>query len=77
MVSAVARHRGEDWEDFGQRRGDTGREMVWWLARRHCGLTLGELGQRAGGVDYAAVGMALSRFESRCAAAASCGVMRL
>jgi hypothetical protein len=28
-------------------------------------MTLGELGKRAGGVDYAAVGMALSRFESK------------
>jgi hypothetical protein len=31
-------------------------------------MTLGELGKRAGGVDYAAVGMALSRFESKMAA---------
>ena len=28
-------------------------------------MTLRELGERAGGVDYAAVGMALKRFESR------------
>jgi hypothetical protein len=65
VVSVVARHRGEGWEEFSKRRGDSGRELVWWLARRHCGLTLGELGERAGGVDYAAVGMALSRFESK------------
>ena len=39
--------------------------MAWWLARRHCGLTLGELGKRPGGKEYAAVGMALSRFESK------------
>ena len=45
--------------------GDCGREIVWWLARRHCGLTLGQLGEKAGAVDYAAVGMALSRFESK------------
>jgi len=65
VVSAVASHRGGSWEDFSKRRGDPGREMAWWLARRHCGLTLAELGKRAGGVDYAAVGMALSRFESK------------
>ena len=63
VVSAVAKGRGEAWEDFSTRKGDPGRELVWWLARRHCGLTLGELGQKAGGVDYAAVGMALRRFE--------------
>jgi chromosomal replication initiation ATPase DnaA len=39
--------------------------MVWWLARRHAGMTLAELGQRAGGTDYAAVAMALKRFEAR------------
>jgi REP element-mobilizing transposase RayT len=65
IVAAVARTRGEAWEEFSQRRGDSGREMVWWLARRHCGLTLGQLGEKAGAVDYAAVGMALSRFESK------------
>jgi hypothetical protein len=65
VACAVARERGEAWEEFSQRRGDSGRDLVWWLARRHCGLTLAELGKRAGGVDYAAVGMALSRFESK------------
>ncbi len=65
VVAAVARHRGEAWEEFSKRRGDCGREMVWWLARRHCGMTLGQLGQKVGAVDYAAVGMALSRFESK------------
>jgi len=65
VVSAVARHRGEAWKDFSERKGDSGRELVWWLARRQCGLTLGELGRKSGGVDYAAVGMALSRFEAK------------
>jgi len=65
VVAAVAAHRGEPWEEFSKRRGDCGREMVWWLARRHCGLTLAQLGEKAGPVDYAAVGMALSRFESK------------
>jgi hypothetical protein len=68
VVSAVSAHRGGKWEDFSRRRGDPGRELVWWLARKHCGMTLGELGKRAGGVDYAAVGMALSRFESKMSA---------
>ena len=65
VIAAVASHRGEEWEAFRQRKGDPGREMAWWLARRHCGLSLGELGKRTGGEDYAAVGMALSRFESK------------
>jgi len=65
VVAAVVRHRGEAWEEFSGRKGDSGREMVWWLARKHCGLTLRQLGEKAGAVDYAAVGMALSRFESK------------
>jgi hypothetical protein len=64
-VSVVSAHRGEKWVTFRDRRGDPGREMVWWLARRHCGMSLSELGRLAGGVDYAAVGMALKRFEAK------------
>jgi REP element-mobilizing transposase RayT len=63
VLAAVARVRGEKWEAFKDRRGDPGRELAWWLARRYCGMTLEELGRQAGAVDYAAVGMALSRFE--------------
>jgi chromosomal replication initiation ATPase DnaA len=37
--------------------------MVLWLARRHTAMTLGQLGERAGPTDYAAIAMALKRFE--------------
>jgi len=37
--------------------------MILWLARRHTGMTLAQLGERAGAADYAAVAMALRRFE--------------
>jgi chromosomal replication initiation ATPase DnaA len=43
--------------------GDPGREMVLWLARHHAGMTLAQLGERSGATDYAAVAMALKRFE--------------
>jgi REP element-mobilizing transposase RayT len=62
-VAIVERHRRRPWEEFRERRGDPGREMVFWLARRHTGLTLGQLGERSGAADYAAVAMALRRFE--------------
>jgi REP element-mobilizing transposase RayT len=65
VIAAVAGQRGEAWDTIRQRKGDSGREMAWWLARRHCGLTLGELGKATGGEDYAAVGMALRRFEGK------------
>jgi putative transposase len=62
-VAIVERHRQRPWEEFKNRRGDPGREMVFWLARRHTGMTLAQLGERAGAADYAAVAMALRRFE--------------
>ena len=63
VVAVVEGHRGQRWGEFRDRRGDSGREMVWWLARRHAGMTLRELGEKAGRADYAAVGMALKRYE--------------
>ena len=35
--------------------------MVWWLARRHAGMTVS--GREIRPNDYAAVGMALKRYE--------------
>ena len=57
--------KGEAREQFMCRRGDWGRPLVLFLARRFCGLTLRELGERAGGTDYAAVSAMLKRFEAR------------
>jgi chromosomal replication initiation ATPase DnaA len=39
--------------------------MGLWLARRYRGLTLAELGDGLGGIDYAAVSVALRRHENR------------
>ena len=57
--------RGESWEAFGDRHGDPGAALVMWLARRCTGLTLQQIGDGVGGRDYAAVGMAIRRFEQR------------
>ena len=45
--------------------GDWGRDAALWLGRRRGRLTLVQLGQAAGGMDYAAVGQAVSRFVRR------------
>lgn len=47
------------------RHGDSGAAMAMWLARRCTGLTLQEIGDALGGRGYAAVGMAIRRFERR------------
>lgn len=62
----VEQEKGERWEDFRNRHGDWGRDLMLWLARRTTGMTLGQIGKRVGGLDYAAAGMAIQRFEIRC-----------
>jgi len=65
VVGVVEDLRGEPTSDWLARHGDWGKWLVLLLARRYTGMTLGQLGVQAGGVDYAAVGMGLRRFEQR------------
>lgn len=65
IVGAVEQAKGESWAQFSGRRGDWGRPGALWLGRRLGQLTLAQLGELAGGLDYAAVGQALSRFDAR------------
>jgi REP element-mobilizing transposase RayT len=67
IIAALEEARGESWEDFSHRHGDWGRDAALWLGRRHGRYRLGELGELAGGMDYAAVGQAVSRFGKRLA----------
>jgi REP element-mobilizing transposase RayT len=66
VVAVVERLTGEKWGAFCERHGDKRRDLVLWVARRHTGLTLAELGRKAGGMDYAAVTMAVRRFPQAC-----------
>ena len=65
IVKAVETVKGEAWESFRDRHGDWGRDAVLWLERRVGRLTLNRLSEQAGGVDYTAVGAAISRFGRR------------
>ncbi len=65
VVRAVETVKGEGWTAFRDRHGDWGRDLALYLARRHCCLTLAELGARAGGLRYAAVGQAIRSFERK------------
>jgi|GEM_PF-3309180 len=58
--------RKKRWEAFRDRHGDWGRDLALWLARQTTGMTLGQIGKHAGGLDYATVGMALRYLEARC-----------
>ena len=70
VVATVAAARGEAPDVWLGKHGDPGKWLVLRLARRLCGLTLAELGQRLGGMDYAAVGMGLRRLDHRLAESA-------
>jgi putative transposase len=65
IVREVERLKGEKWMAFRDRHGDSGRDLALWCARRYTGLTLKELGAKAGGVDYAGVSLAILRLEHR------------
>ena len=65
IVAAVELARGQSWKDFSVRYGDWGRDAALWLTRKHGRLTLRELGQLAGGINYAAAAQAISRFSKR------------
>ncbi len=58
--------KGEPWEVFADRRGDDGRDLALFLARRSGGYTLTELGTLVG-VSYAAVAQAVTKAEHRIA----------
>lgn len=63
IVSVVEELKGERFADFSNRYGDWGLSMVLYLARMHSGLTLAQIGDMAGGMDYKAVDTRLRRFR--------------
>ena len=63
IAEAVENEKGAAWEEFRNRYGDWGKGHVYWFARQLCGMTLKEIGQASGGVDYAAVSDVLRRYE--------------
>lgn len=65
IVECVSQLKGERWEDFVNRRGDWGRDLVLLAARQHTALTNRELGERVGGIDHSAVAQAVKRIQRR------------
>jgi REP element-mobilizing transposase RayT len=59
--------KDEPWEQFAERHGDWGRDLALYLGQEVCGLTLPELGAKAGGRSAMAVSMALKRLRKRLA----------
>jgi len=65
VISAVEKMRGRPRKEWLEKHGDWGKWLVLKLARQYTGLTLRQLGEEMGGVDYAAIGMGLRRFDQR------------
>jgi len=65
VVRAVAHVKGQAWADFSSRHGDWGRDLALRVARECTGMTLRELGQAVGGLDYGAVSEAIRRLDVR------------
>ena len=65
VIAAAEELKGQRWKEFRERHNDWGRDLVFYLTRRLGSVKLKELGAAAGGLDYAAVSIAVKRFERR------------
>lgn len=63
LVAIIERLRDEDFTTFMARRGDWLNRCFCWLC--YSGMTLSEVGEAAGGMDYKAVAMAIKRLKKR------------
>jgi REP element-mobilizing transposase RayT len=65
VIQAAETLKGQRWDEFRDRYGDTGRDMVLYLGRRLCGLKLTVLAQSVGLDNYAVVAASARRYEER------------
>ena len=56
---------GEPWKDMLEQHGHPARDLVITLCREKTAMSLKEIGERCGGMDYAAVLQAFSRMRKR------------
>src|SRR5262249_40097346 len=67
IVGAREQAKKQGWESLASLQGDGGRDAALWVGRRAGRLPLSELGELAGGLDYAVVSKAIARFSRRLA----------
>jgi REP element-mobilizing transposase RayT len=65
VVAAVEKVKGAAWEQFRDRHGDWGRDLVLYLGRQKTLLSLSELAAASGSSNAVAVSMAVKRFGQR------------
>ena len=64
-MAAVELQKGCRWNEFASVRGDWGKAAVFYFARMYAGMTLREVGDAAGGINYPAVSQQVKRLEQR------------
>jgi len=64
MVRGVEKVRGEKWEQFRDRHNDPGRDLVLYLGRKECGMSISQLSERAG-IKYVSAAPAVRRFSEK------------
>ena len=62
---AVETIRGEKWEAFAERHGDSGRDLALYVLRQYGGVTLKQASTCVGIENYSAAAQALRRFRKR------------
>ncbi len=65
VVAIIECLREEPYAVFMELRGDWAKPLLLWALRRYSGMTLREIGDEVGGMDYVAVAMAIKRFENK------------
>ncbi len=65
VVAIIECLREEPYAVFMSLRGDWAKPLLLWALRRYSGMTLREIGEAVGGMDYTAVAMAVKRFEKK------------
>jgi hypothetical protein len=66
LVAAVEELRGLAWKQMRGKRGDWGRDLVWYVGRKLGGMSLKTLGEQAGGSDYASVVLRSNEWNGDC-----------
>jgi REP-associated tyrosine transposase len=61
ITAAIEKLWDKPWEEVSQRHGDSGRELAMLIAQRYGGMSLREIGEAVGGLQYPAVSDAVRR----------------
>ena len=65
IISVIEKLWKEPWKQVSGRYGDPGRELAMLIARRYGGMSLREIGEAVGGLQYPAVSDAVRRTSAR------------